>query len=172
MCVFCQERYLGELCDGDVPSFSSPERSKILEIFPYPQLSLMSSVPDALKERYFFANLGKLGEQMPSKCTVSHHASSKLWGQLVASAPASTKATTWLRRRRPTPASAAASSSSSNLQPHDIIPEASQKMLQPEIKFHLRLNAVGTSLWYIAAMIQGLICKTWQNLQLTIGNNG
>ena len=78
----------------------------------------------------------------------------------VASAPpASTSATTWLRRRRPTPASAAASSSSSNLQPHDIIPEASQKMLQPEIKFHLRLNAVGTSLWYIAAMIQGLICK-------------
>ena len=124
------------------------------------------------KKDVFYANLGKLGEQMPSKCTVSHHASSKLWGQLVASAPASTKATTWLRRRRPTPASAAANSSSSNLQPHDIIPEASQKMLQPEIKFHLRLNAVGMSLWYIAAMIQGLICKTWQNLQLTIGNNG
>ena len=61
MCVFCQERYLGELCDGDVPSFSSPERSKILEIFPYPQLSLMSSVPDALKERCFLRQFGKTG---------------------------------------------------------------------------------------------------------------
>ena len=68
MCVFCQERYLGELCDGDVPSFSSPERSKILEIFPYPQIILDVQCARCPQRKIFFT---PIWENWENRCPQS-----------------------------------------------------------------------------------------------------